>query len=44
MKRHADNAHMESEEVAAVRVFKTGERDISAKKTRIEVFSVFAPG
>lgn len=34
-------AQIESEDVAAVRVRKTGERDTSAKKTKIEDFKVF---
>lgn len=43
MKRHADNAQIESEDVAAVRVFRTGESDMSARKTRMDVFSALAP-
>lgn len=34
---------MESEEVAAVNVFSTGDNDIKARKTSIEAFNVFAP-
>jgi hypothetical protein len=35
-KRTADSAHIESDDVAAVRVRRTGERDMSARKTSIE--------
>ena len=43
MNKHADRAQIESEDVAAVRVFRTGDNDIRARKTRMEAFTVFAP-
>ncbi len=36
----ADRAQIESEDVAAVRVLKTGERDINARNIKIEDLSV----
>ena len=41
--KRADKAQIESEDVAAVNVFKTGERDISARKINIDDFVVFTP-
>jgi hypothetical protein len=43
MKRIADIAQMESDDVAAVRVFKTGDSDMRARKIRIEDLSVLMP-
>jgi hypothetical protein len=42
MNRHAESAHIESEEVAAVSVFKTGESDNRARNTKIDDLSVLA--
>jgi hypothetical protein len=39
--KKADIAQIESEDVAAVNVFKTGERAISARKINIEDLVVF---
>jgi hypothetical protein len=36
-------AQIESDDVAAVRVLRTGETDMSARKMRIEDFSVLTP-
>jgi hypothetical protein len=41
--RQAERAHMESEEVAAVNVLKTGVSDIKARNISMEDFSVFTP-
>ena len=41
--KQAASAHIESDDVAAVNVLKTGERPKSARKTRIDDFIVFAP-
>jgi hypothetical protein len=35
---------MESDDVAAVKVFNTGDNAISAKKTKMDDFNVLAPG
>ena len=43
MNKHAESAQIESEDVAAVRVFRTGDNDISVRNTRMEAFTVFAP-
>lgn len=42
MNRAEDNAHIESDDVAAVSVLRTGDSDRRAKKTRIEDFTAFA--
>lgn len=39
-KRAAEIAQIESDEVAALKVLNTGERDISAKKTRMDDLSI----
>jgi hypothetical protein len=44
MNRIAEIAQMESDDVAAVRVFNTGDRDMRARKIRIEDLSVLIPG
>jgi len=38
----ADNAHIESDDVAAVSVRSTGDRDSKARKTRMDDFITFA--
>jgi|ERR1700691_5496501 hypothetical protein len=43
MKRHADKAQMESDDVAALKVFSTGDNAIRARKTKIDDLSVFVP-
>lgn len=43
MNRHAESAQIESGEVAAVSVRRTGERAIKARKTRIDDLTAFAP-
>jgi hypothetical protein len=43
MNRHADSAHIVSEEVAAVTVLRTGVRDSKARNTRMDDLSVLAP-
>lgn len=42
-KRHADNAHMESDEVAAVKVLRTGVRPMRARKTSNDDLNAFEP-
>lgn len=42
-KRHADKAHMESDEVAAVRVLRTGARPMRARKTNNDDLNAFEP-
>ena len=44
MNRQADNAHIESEDVAAVRVRKMGESPIRERKTNIDDLTVLVPG
>lgn len=41
--KQADSAHIESEEVAAVKVRKTGESATKARKINTEDFTVLAP-
>ena len=43
MKRHADSAHIESDDVAAVRVRRIGERPMSERKTSMDDFTILAP-
>ena len=43
MNNDADNAQIESEDVAAVNVLKTGDNDNKAKNTKIEDLAVLAP-
>lgn len=40
MKSTADNAQMESEDVAAVKVRKTGDRDMRAKNIMMDGFNI----
>jgi hypothetical protein len=40
--RHADKAQIESEEVAAVRVFRTGDSESKARNTKMDDLSVLA--
>jgi hypothetical protein len=42
-KRHAESAQMESEDVAAVKVRKTGDNPIKARKTRRDDLIVLEP-
>lgn len=42
MNRHAANAHIESEDVDAVSVFITGDKDNSARNANIDDLTVFA--
>jgi hypothetical protein len=42
MNRHAVSAQIESEDVEAVSVFITGDRDSSARNANIDDFTVFA--
>lgn len=42
-KRHADNAHIESDEVAAVRVLRTGARPMRARRTNNDDLNTFEP-
>ena len=39
----ADSAQMESDEVAAVRVLRTGDRDMRARNIRIEDLTALTP-
>jgi len=43
MKRNADKAQMESDEVAAVKVFSTGDNAMRARKTKMDDLSVLVP-
>ncbi len=43
IKRTADNAQIESEDVAAVSVLRTGESDMRAKNINIDDFKAFTP-
>lgn len=42
-KRHADNAQMESDEVAAVKVLRTGARPMRARRTNSDDLNAFEP-
>ena len=42
-KRHADNAHIESDEVAAVKVLRTGAKPMRARKTNNDDLKAFEP-
>lgn len=42
-KRHADSAQIESDEVAAVKVLKTGAMPMSARKTNRDDLNAFEP-
>ena len=44
MNRHADRAQIESEDVAALRVFNTGDKDIKERNIRIDDFRCLTPG
>lgn len=43
MKRMADRAQIESDEVAAVNVLNTGDRDINARKINMDDFKALTP-
>jgi hypothetical protein len=43
MNRKADRAQIESEDVAAVNVLSTGDRDSRARNTKIDDLNVFIP-
>jgi hypothetical protein len=43
MNKKADRAQMESDDVAAVNVLSTGERDNSARNIRMDDLNVFTP-